>query len=102
LVGGAQRHRTDRNGIAGLPKEDTAAADDVIGADGPELGAGVELRDAGVEAGADDKAIAMPEQLVGVVGLRRKSAGGRARAGAIDFAQDRAAEGVGKLRAVQA
>src|SRR6185312_4137096 len=62
-----------------------------------------EARDTGIDAGADDKFVAMAEKVVRVGRLHRKSTGGRARAGSIDFAQNRTVrEDVGKLRAVQA
>src|SRR5258706_12998930 len=72
LVGGAQRDRPDRHGIAGLPEKDSASADDVVRADGAEFSARPEARHAVIEAGSDHEMVVVPEQLIVVGSLQRK------------------------------
>jgi len=67
LIGGAKRDRADRYGIAGLPEEYAAAADDVVCADRAQFGSRREAGHTGIEAGSDHKMIVVPEQLI-VVG----------------------------------
>ena len=87
LVGGAQRDRADRDGIAGLAEKYSAAADDKVRTDGAELGAGREVGDAGIETGADHEMIVVAEQLVGIGRLQRHARRGRMGRGSVALAQ---------------
>jgi hypothetical protein len=89
--------------LAGLPEENAAPDQHKIGKECSKLRGSREVRLAGIETGADDEVVGMPEQLVGVRRLQRDASRRGLSGGAIIFSQNRlGTEGIIELNSVQA
>ena len=89
-VGRAERDRAVGHRVARRSEIDAVAGDDIIGLDDSELRGRAEIRDAIVEARADDEMIIVAEQLVGVGPLQGRAGARRLRVRVVDLAEGRA------------